>query len=147
MNRSVAKTDTDKFREQMKKFLNQLRQWGTREQIKQLDKYEMKINLAMKANCRGSIGYFIESLLPYGHQILTGDDSYFLSNDFEVETEEDQMLQNQLKDWWPKFTSDQKDIIRNKVKLLLMLGTIASHNEDMRQIINCYRDPSNPLLF
>lgn len=143
-------SDTGKFKNVMKKLLKQLRSWAqqenNRQQLKALDTYETKIDLGMSVDCRGSIGLFVDSIEPYAGHILSGDDSYFMYTNLDVDSEY-MKLQSQLREWWPAFDDDQKDYVRKQIKLLVMLGTIIVKHEGLRQIINEYRDPSNPLMF
>lgn len=143
-------SDTGKFKNVMKKLLKQLRTWAkedcNKQQLKALDTYETKIDMGMSVDCRGSIGLFVDSVVPYAEHILEGNDSYFMDTDIEVESEY-MKLQSQLREWWPAFDEDRKDYIRKQIKLLVMLGTIAVKHEELRQVINLYRDPGNPLVF
>jgi len=143
-------SDTAKFKNIMKKFLQQLRTWAkkenNRQQLKALDTYETKIDMGMSIDCRGSISLFIESVTPYAHHILEDNDEYFMGEDIDVESEY-MKLQSQLREWWPGFDDDKKSFVRKYIKLLVMLGTIVSKNEELRQVINIYRDPGNPLMF
>lgn len=139
-------TDVGKFKNTMFKFINQLKQWGTPQQQKEIEKYQFKIETGMKIDGKGSIGLFVDSVIPFAHHIMQGDDDYFLKEDL-VEDSEYLQLHDQLKSWWPSLDEKQRSAIRNKVKLLLMLAAIAVKSEELRVVINEYRDPTNPLEF
>lgn len=143
-------SDTGKFKNVMKKLLKQLRCWakedGNQQQLKALDTYETKIDMGMSVDCRGSIALFVDSIVPYAEHILSGNDSYFMDTKLEVESEY-MKLQSQLREWWPAFDEEQKEFVRKQLKLLVMLGAIVDRNEELRQVINIYRDPGNPLVF
>lgn len=143
---STPSTPVGKFRKVLQKFLEELKTWGTPEQLKELSKYEYRIDIGMKVDAKGSVGLFIESIEPYAAHIMQGDDDYFMNGNLDVDSEY-MKLQSQLREWWPNLDHDKRDIVRNKLKLLLMLGTIAVQHENLRQLINNYRDPTNPLKF
>lgn len=153
-------SDVEKFKLTMKKLVSQLRTWAKADQnvnqMKALDSYETKIGISMSVDCRGTIGLFINAVYPYAHHIMQDNDQYFIQSDLSINyrtsglTDEDMeynKLQQQLKEWWPAFSEEKKEFVRKHVKLLVMLGTLVVRNEKMRQIINEYRDPLNPLLF
>lgn len=136
-----------KFKKTFNNFISKMKQWNlTPEQKKELVKIELKAGTAMQINCRGVIGIFVNSVEPYATHILENDEDYFLKNSFVSESE-DVDLQSKFKEWWPDFDQEQKTFIMKHIKLLLMLGCMATENENLRQIINKYRDPSNPLVF
>ena len=135
-----------KFRQRMDKFLNKLDTWANRAQKKELEKFRMKYDLGMKANPRDSLNYFMEGVALYGDQIMVGDDEFFLREEIDVD-DEFTVLSGQLKTWWPELDTKKKDYVKAQFKLLLMLGAIATKNEDMRVVINKYRDPSNPMVY
>lgn len=143
-------TDVDKFKATIKKLLTQLRTWakadGNIGQQRALDSYETKISMGMSIDCRGSIGLFIDGIYPFATHILEDNDQYFMNCELESD-EEYNKLQKQLKEWWPAFSEERKDFVRKHIKLMVMLGAIIIRHEGLRQVINLYRDPSNPLLF
>ena len=139
-------TSIGKFRKSMSIFLVKLREWANRNQLKELDKFELKYDMGMKVNPRSSLEFFVESIAPYADHILLGDDTYFLTQHIDVEDEYN-VLSEQLKLWWPDLEDSQKNYIKNQFKLLLMLGAIAIQNEELICVINKYRDPSNQLVY
>ena len=139
-------TPIGKFRAKMDGFLADLKSWATPEQGRELEKFTMKYGLGMKANPRGTTEMFLNILLPYGHQIMQGDEDFFLSDQVQADGEYAQ-LGAQLKAWWPGFSGEQKEHIKKMFKLLFMLATIALQSEEARGIINTYRDPDNPLAW
>lgn len=126
--------------------LTKLRGWADSEQLKELEKFELKYNMAMKTNPRRSLELFMEQLEPHADHILSGNDSYLMDGDVDVE-EEYQVLLQQVKVWWPALAQEQQHYIKKQFQLLLMLGARAVQHEGLRQIINRYRDPSNPLVY
>jgi hypothetical protein len=139
-------TPIGKFRERMDMFLKKLDSWATTEQRKELEKFRMKYDIGMRANPRDTLCYFLNEIEPHAHEIMTGDDEYFLGENINIEAES-QVLGNQLKKWWPCLVDEKKNYIRDQFKLLLMLGAIATKHEPLREIINSYRDPTNPLIY
>jgi hypothetical protein len=139
-------TSLGKFRSTLDKFMTYLKQGSSTEQRKEIDKYEMKISTGMRIDPRGSVNLFVECVIPYADHILSGNDSFFLGSDLEVDTEY-KTLHNQLQKWWPAFSEEQREQCRKFMKLLVMQGAIAVKHEELRQIINQHRDPSNPLIF
>ena len=137
-------TPIGKFRERMDLFLKKMDTWVTSEQKKELDKFSTKYNLSMRANPRDTLVYFINEIEPHAHQIMLGNDEYFIKENIAIDSKE---LVAQLKQWWPLFDDDRKNYVRDHFKLLLMLGAIAIKHEPLRVIINKYRDPANPLVY
>lgn len=139
-------SNISKFRQTMSSFLDKLRTWASREQLIEIEKFQIKYDMGMKVNPKDSLGFFINELLPYADHILQGDDEYFLRENIDVD-DEYQRLSQQLKLWWPELKPPQQQYIKKQFQLLLMLGAIATKHEGMRTIINNYRDPSNPLIY
>ena len=137
-------TPIGKFRKSMSTFLLKLREWANQEQLKELDKFELKYDMGMKVNPRNSLEYFVETLSPFADQILQGDDEYFLRENIEVDDEYN-VLSEQIKSWWPELEDQQRNYIKTQFKLLLMLGAIATKNQDLKPVINRYRAPTNQL--
>lgn len=105
----------------------------------------MKYDMGMKVNPRESITFFVDSIEPYADHIMRGDEEYFLRED--LADDEYQDLSVQLKAWWPQLAENQRNYIKTQFKLLLMLGAIAVRNENIRHVINKYRDVDNPLRY
>lgn len=143
---SATPTPIGKFRKVLDGFLDKLHVWANSDQKKELEKFRAKYEVGMKVNPRAVVGLFIEHCEPYSDQILRGDDDYFLREHIEV-VDEFQDLIVQLKHWWPKLESTQHRYIKDQIKLLLMLGAIATRNETIRQVINKYRSVDNQLSF
>jgi hypothetical protein len=139
-------TDIGKFRKTLDDMLVQVKKWLTREQLIAIEKFEYKMNAGMKIDPRGSINLFVDSIKEFAFQILSDNDQFFLENDFEIESEFVE-LRSQMRNWWPDIDEEKKDFIRKRVKLLVMLGAICAKNEELRAIINQFRDVDNPLLF
>lgn len=137
-------TPIGKFRKSMSIFLLKLREWANQDQLKELDKFELKYDMGMKVNPRNSLEYFVETLTPFADQILQGDDDYFLRENIEVDDEYN-VLSEQIKSWWPELEDHQRNYIKTQFKLLLMLGAIATKNQDLKPVINRYRAPTNQL--
>jgi len=137
-------TPIGKFRAKMDAFIKQLQSWSKSiNKSKELKKFQLKYDLGMRANPEYTVRHFLELIEPFAHQIMKGDEKYFLdcvgADDWE------DSLGAQLGNEWPDFTEEQRESVKNTVKLLLMLATIATKNENMRVIINQYRD--TPLTF
>lgn len=139
-------TPIGKFRKSMSTFLLKLREWANQDQLKELDKFELKYDMGMKVNPRNSLEYFVDTLAPFASQILQGDDDYFLRENIEVDDEYN-VLSEQIKSWWPELEDHQRNYIKTQFKLLLMLGAIATKNQELRVIINSYRAPNNQLSY
>jgi len=138
-------TPIGKFRSVMDKFFTRLESYVDQTLAKDLCKFKTKYELGMKASPRDTVTLFVTSLRPYARQIMEGRDSFFLK---ELAVEDDYAsLGESIRALWPTLGDDVHDYIRNQFKLLLMLGTIAIKDDDLRLIINEYRDPANPLEF
>lgn len=140
-------SDLGKFKNTMNDMINYLNVCVPRD--KEVEKIKLLVETAMSANPRETVKTFTASLEPYADQILTGDDQYFLGLDVTSLGADDEgsKLSNKIKGMWTKLTPDQQEKSKRYIKLLLMLGTIVTKNETLRQIINKYRDPENPLTF
>jgi hypothetical protein len=139
-------TDIGKFRKTLDDMITQVKQWLTREQLIAIEKFEYKLNAGMKIDPRGSINLFVDSVKEFAFKILTDDDQFFLETDFDVDSEFVE-LRSQMRQWWPHLDEERKDFIRKRIKLLIMLGAICTKSEELREIINKFRDPDNPLCF
>lgn len=139
-------TPIAKFRSTMDNFLEEIATWATTpEQDLELEKFKVKYEMGMRVTPRDTIGLFIENVIDFADQIMEGDEDFFLNN--AIVPEEYAQLGDQLRIWWPDLSRDRKDFAIKSFKLLLMLGTIATKNENVRLVINKYRDPKNPLVF
>lgn len=138
-------TPIGRFRAQMELLLNKLTSWASPEQQKELEKFRLKYDMGMRADPRGTLNYFIDGVKPYATHIMEGNDTFFLREDMVYE--ENQPLSRQLQAWWPKLDERKKTYIKDQFKALLMLGAIATRDEELREIINMFRDPANPLTF
>ena len=138
-------TPTAKFRGKINKLIKDLREHCNYEQLRELEKVKITVDLGMAANPQGSISLFISYIEPYVDQILTEDENFFLTGDLKCD--DDQMLIGKLRSWWPSLPEDFRDNIKKSIKLLLMLGTLATENKKLLDIINSYRDVDNPLSF
>lgn len=136
-----------KFRTTITKFIDKVKGFASPEQKKKLTKIEFKIDAAMSLNTRGTIGLFADGLFPYTREVFSDNEQFFLQNDFSEGDSELMVLQRDLKEWWPTFSADQKSYIQKQMKLLIMLACLAVKHEGIRQIVNEFRDPSNPLTF
>ena len=141
-----APTPIGKFRDRMNMFLNRLDSWATSEQAKELEKFRIKYDAGMKINPRDTVALFISSIEPYTVQIMEGDEAFFIETEFDVDPEYT-VLCTQLRNWWPGLDEDTRRYVKDQFKLLLMLGAIALKHEPIREVINMYRDPNNPLIY
>jgi hypothetical protein len=146
----TIQTPIAKFRESMGKFIIKLRVWAANdesgEQLKELDKIQMKYDMGMKVNPKASLVMFINALEPHADYILAGDESYLTDGHVQVEDEYNQLL-SRVKCWWPQLDHKQKHYIKKQFQLLFMLGSMAIKHEGMRIIINRHRDVDNPLIW
>jgi hypothetical protein len=130
----------------MDNFLDEVGGWATsKEQELELEKFKLKYNMGMKITPRDTIGLFIDGVAGFANQIMEGDEDFFLND--AVVPDDYAQLGTQLRIWWPDLPRDRKDFAIKSFKMLLMLGTIATKNEQIRLVINTYRDPSNPMQF
>jgi hypothetical protein len=139
-------TDIGKFRKTLDDMIAQVKKWLTREQLIAMDKFEYKLNAGMKIDPRGSINLFVDSIKGYAFEIMSDNEKFFIETDFEIESEFVE-LRSQIRGWWPDIDDEKKDYIRKRIKLLIMLGAICTKNEELRTIINQFRDADNPLTF
>lgn len=114
-----------------------------------IEKYKMKLNTGLQANPRMVVEYFVECIEDYADHILQGDDAYFTGMNYNQMDMDDNYvkLSLKIKTIWSNITADQQEKIKRYFKLLVMLGAIAVRSERLRQVINKYRDPANPLMF
>lgn len=140
-------SDLGKFREQMNNLVKFLESCSPGN--KELEKNKLKLETGMKYNPRATVELFVDSVTPHADHILRGDDEYFIRIDAAEMGVEGEYVQfaNQLKTLWTKLNDEQHDKVKRYFKLLLMLGAIATRNEQLRVIINKYRDVSNPLTY
>jgi hypothetical protein len=139
-------TDIGKFRKTLEDMIAHVKTWLTRDQLIAVDKFEFKLNAGMKIDPRGSINLFVTSVNEYAYHIMSDNDKFFLETNFTIDSEFIE-LRSQMLTWWPEFKDDQKEFIRKRIKLLIMLGAICTKNEELRGIINQFRDADNPLTF
>lgn len=139
-------TPLGKVRRQMDTFIETLEEWATNSQRRELEKFKLKFQAGMRTNPRGTVEFFCELVTDHADHIMEGNDAYFLGDGVSVNPEY-AGLSNQLKSWWPELDEEQKTFVKKQFKLILMLSAIATKNEDLRLVINKYRDPSNPLLY
>ena len=111
--------------------------------------HEFKISTAMTINPRESIKWFMEILEPFAEQIITGNDKFFMNTDFKEKDMDENYFTifTKIKSVWLSLNETDRETIKRNFKLVLMLGTIAVQNENIRVIINKYRNPSNPLTW
>ena len=140
-------TPIAKFRTKINKLIKDLREHCNYEQLKELEKIKITVDLGMTANPQGAISLFMSYMEPYADQILTEDENFFLTGDLKYDDDYDEMLIGKLRTWWPTLSEDCRDNVKKSLKLLLMLGTIATENRKLLAVINSYRDIDNPLCF
>ena len=142
-------TPIAKFRLKINKLIKDIQGFCTYEQLKELEKVKITVDIGMAANPQGTVALFISGIEPYADQILTEDENFFLTGDLNLagSNGQEQILLGKLRAWWPSLAEECKDNIKKSLKLLLMLGTIATENYALLKIINSYRDSDNPLTF
>jgi hypothetical protein len=143
----IMTTPIAKFRVKINKLIKDLRDHCNYEQLKELEKVKITVDLGMTANPEGSISLFMTYIEPYADQILTEDENFFLTGELKYDEHCDPMLISKLRSWWPSLPEDCRDNIKKSIKLLLMLGSLATENQKLLNIINSYRDVDNPLSF
>jgi hypothetical protein len=143
MSRLEHQTPIMKFRNCMNVFLIKLRTWANKQQSKELEKFTLKYDISMRINPMESLMLFLDLLEPHAEHILSGNEDNLLQGDVIV----DDVLLNQLKEWWPALEQQQQHYIKKQFQLLVMLGAKATKHEGLRTIINQFRDPSNPLVY
>jgi len=137
-------TPIKKFRNGMDSFIKTLKSWANKDQLKELEKFKIKYDAGMGANPYDTTSFFVDALSPFADKIMQSDEEFFLKKELD---QEDEQLGGQLRKWWPELTTQQRETIKTQFKLCFMLGVIATKNEEMRKIINNYRDEDNPLEF
>jgi hypothetical protein len=133
-----VQTPTDKFRNKVDAVLNQLESWSksiTAEQSSDLKKLKLKYQMAMMADPVFTIKHFLDMIEPYAHQIMKGDEQFFLQLGDDSDS-----ITSQIKGEWPGLSGEQRERIKNDLKLLLMLATIATKNVKLKAIIDEYRE-------
>ncbi len=139
-------TPIQKFKSHLQTTLDDIRIYMKND--REFDLYELKINTAMSINPKDSIRWFMECLEPFADQILTGNENFFLKSNFTEKMDENyRLLFTKIKQVWGNITDVDKNVIKRDFKLILMLGAIAVQNENLRIIINKYRDKNNPLIY
>ena len=143
--------DVAKFRTVYDRFVKYVRDVLTDPlQRKEIDKISFKVDAAFSINARGAIRLFVKSITPHAERILGNDVQYYLENDVHISEEDKKefgQLQEKLRAWWPNFSEEQQQFVVKHMKLLVMLSCKAVQDEPLRQIINKFRDASNPLTF
>jgi len=106
--------------------------------LKELEKSKMLVQTGMFANPRGTVSEIVNGIRPHASQILLGDESFFLESDASELGLNDNYshLMQPVKELWQVLDGKNKDRIKNKLRVLLMLGVIAIRDESLRQIIN-----------
>jgi hypothetical protein len=140
-------TPIAKFRAKMTNFLRSLQNELTEvQQLKELEKFKITYDLGMRSNPQGTVDLIMKFMVPHADEILRGDEEYFLHT-FQDPTGQHVSLLEQVKQWWHLLSTDLREEVKNTLKLLLMLGTLATKNAATLVIINQYRDVDNPLTF
>ena len=140
-------TPVAKFRAKMTNFIRSLQNELTEvHQLKEVEKFKITYELGMRSNPQGTVELIMKFMAPYADEILRGDEEYFLHT-FEDPTGQNVSLLEQVKLWWPLLSPDFREEVKNTMKLLLMLGTLATKNAATLLTINQYRDADNPLTF
>lgn len=111
------------FNDMMEQFLEELVQTFPDEPA--MKKYQVSFEILRKANSRGCMEQFMNSVKPYSSQIMSKDAAFFLDN-------EDVLKEFNLKAIWTDDVSARtKDAIWQYLQTLYMLGmTISALPED-----------------
>lgn len=137
----MNKTDLGKFKEQLINLSNYISEIFSTD--KDVEKLNIKLKLGIDSNPRLVAELFAEKLTPFARHILDGNDSYFLNNDLSKMVDSDnafEQIEQKLKSLWTKLNEDQKERIRKYFKLLLVLSCLTTKNEQLRVLINLYRE-------
>jgi len=135
----ATKTDLSKFKEQLTSLLEFIKELYSDD--KDLDKIKIKVCLLLDSNPRAVANMFVENLTPFAKQILNDNDEYFLQMDYETDGENNfNQVINKLKSYWTNMNNDNKDKIKKYFKILLFLGCMTTKNEELRNILNLYRE-------
>ena len=145
------KSDIGKFKEQIYNLIDYLKEISKNDST--IEKIAIKANLGISANPREVIKLFAEEITPFADQMLTGNDGFFLDKTdfFKAKNEEDSNMFNDiitnLKTLWIKFSIEEREKVIRYFKLLIILSCLVTKSEELRSIINKYRDIKNPLVF
>ena len=132
----------------MNEFITAVRaELKTADQLKEVEKFKITFDLGMRANPIGTTELLVRLLEPFADEILRGDEDFFLTAEIDQADQQNASLLKKLKKWWPALSPDFREEVKNTLKLLLMLGTLATKNERVLTVINQYRDEDNPLTF
>ena len=157
----MAQTPLSKFKNKLFELVNDFATWFPEDRT--IAKYQFKLDKFYQANPRMVAEETVTAFKPFAHEILQGNVKYFLTatpeeilarvdskhRDLiisEIDTKVD-IVSDFLRSNWSKLTEEKQTIVKDRIKLIMMLASLAVKDEDMRKIINCYRDPSNQLTF
>jgi hypothetical protein len=139
-------TSIGKFKASLEKMFIKLQGWIPSDP--ELEKNKGYIDAALRVNPRDCITIFVAYMKPFSHEIMKGNDSFILQSDATaLATEEYFGLFERLKKIWTELEDSKRKEIKKFLKLLFMLGVIVTRDEELRLIINQYREKNNPLLF
>jgi hypothetical protein len=145
----MNKSDLSKFKDQLNNLINHICKINKND--KDFEKIRIKLSFGLDANPRAVAERFVQEIIPHAKQILESDDTYFMSLNYnemyDLKNEENYLLQieNKLKSLWSNINDNEREEISKYIKILLCLGCLATRNEELRKIINEYRE--NPLVF
>lgn len=139
-------TNIGKFKKTIIDMFKKVESWVPRDS--ELEKNKMLIETAMSANPRGAIEMYMDGMEKFADHIMQENDQFFLNCNEEELVESDYVqLSRKLKQLWVTLDAGQQATLKKYSKLLLNIGTIVTKNEEIRVIINKYRDPQNPMRF
>jgi len=137
------KTDLAKFKEQFQSLAQFIADLHSND--RELEKIKIKINLGLDANPRLVCNKFVENIVPFADHILSNNDEFFLNMDYTDLEDSENELTLKLKAMWADLEETNREKIRKYFKILLVLGCLTTKNEELREIINSYRE--TPLTF
>lgn len=144
-------SDITKFKTQMNKLIADIH-WFISEveltpDIKIIKQKCEIVERVLGINPRDFIVLFIRNISPYAHQILKGDDAFFISSGKDLVVSDYSEFIDSLCKLWADLCETKRQLIKQHFKLLLMIGAITLKDEPLRLIINQYRNESNPLIY
>jgi len=138
-------TDIGKFKTTITNMMDEIKKWIPSD--RDLETQCFLVESALKINPRATITEYMSNVEPYAKHIMDGNDAYFINNVESLLDSEYKAFSSKIRTIWISLDNIQKNTLKKYSKLLLILGTIITHNEPLRLLINTYRDKSNPLLF
>ena len=138
---------SQKFRVRLTKFFQMLE--ASFPEDKELKHYGDKLIFGLDSNPSSVIRLIMSHIEPYATHIIKGDDSYLVNADTShLENSDDwTSILSKLQNLWLEMSDRFKEIVRNNLLILLILGTQVTRNRELLSLINSNRSPDNQLGF